>query len=82
MAAKTALYILGGFLLIPGLFQFYNASQLRDLPDSIYLSSLLVEQIIDQKIQFGIILTISGSILILIGYLIKPSKEKNEGDVS
>ncbi len=76
MAAKTALYILGGLLLIPGLFQFYNISQLQSLPSS-YLDQV-VQQIIEQKTQFGMLLTIGGCILIAIGYFIKPTKSNPE----
>jgi hypothetical protein len=71
MAAKTALYILGGLLLIPGLFQFYNASQLSAMENS--FMGGMVKGIIEQKIQFGILLTISGCVLIAIGYFIKPN---------
>ncbi len=75
MAAKTTLYILGGLVLIGGLGQFYGISQLRTLQDS--LLGGMVEQMINQKIQFGSILTISGCILIAIGYFIKPKKSSD-----
>lgn len=71
MAAKTALYILGGFLIIPGLFQFYNAWQITALKNA--WMGEIVKQLAEQKIQFGLLLTIGGCILIAIGYFIKPS---------
>ncbi|QLH34414.1 MAG: hypothetical protein HWD62_20245 [Cyclobacteriaceae bacterium] len=47
MAAKTALYILGGLLLIPGLYQFYNISQLESLNTG--FMGAIVDSVIEQK---------------------------------
>ncbi|MBC7440869.1 MAG: hypothetical protein H7250_12910 [Flavobacterium sp.] len=70
-SAKTALYILGGIVLIGGIGQFYGISELKKLQNS-FLGDF-VEQTISQKIQFGSLLSISGCILIVIGYFIKPN---------
>ncbi|QQR98611.1 MAG: hypothetical protein IPK18_03540 [Sphingobacteriales bacterium] len=76
MAAKTALYILGGLLLIPGLYQFYNISQLESLNTG--FMGAIVDSVIEQKKQFGYMLTIGGSILIAIGYFIKPKNTEEK----
>jgi hypothetical protein len=76
MAAKTTLYILGGLLLIPGLYQFYNITQLEELRNS--MMGAFVDVAIEQKRQFGYMLTIGGSILIAIGYFIKPKSTEKQ----
>ena len=73
-AAKTALFILGGLLLIPGLFQFYSASQLSAFEDSIM--GEMAKVLAAQKIKLGVLLTISGCVLITFGLFIKTSKSK------
>mgnify|MGYP003582615911 CR=1 FL=1 len=72
--AKTALYILGGLLLIPGLFQFYSAWQLSSI-DNPFIN-LIGKNLINQKVGFGSLLTIGGGVLILFGRFISTDNNR------
>lgn len=69
MAAKTALYILGGLLIIPGLFQFVNVIQLQAYRNT--FMGAAIDVAINQKIELGVILLLIGGLLIFCGLKIK-----------
>ncbi len=77
MAAKTALYILGGLLIIPGLFQFISIIQLQDSRNT-FLGGI-VDVMIKQKIEFGTMLLLVGGVLVFCGSRIK-SRVQNENE--
>lgn len=77
MTAKIALYIVGGILLISGLFQFLNIMQLQQLKGG-FLGQA-IDEMIHQKITLGIILSLVGGLMLIIGYEIKgtpPNKDQ------
>jgi len=69
MVAKTALYILGGLLIIPGIFQFINIIQLQAYRDT--FMGAAIDAAIDQKIILGVILLLIGALLVFCGFKIK-----------
>jgi len=75
MAAKTALYILGGLLIIPGLFQFFSIIQLQAYRDTFMGEA--VDIAINQKISFGCILLLIGGALVFAAVRVK-IKSKSE----
>lgn len=74
--AKTALYILGGLLLIPGLFQFYRVWELSAYKNSII--GAYAEITIQQKTSYGALLTIGGIILIIVGGFLRTDNHRGE----
>jgi hypothetical protein len=62
MVAKTIFYILGGLLIIPGLFQHIGVIQLQVYRDT--FMGAAVEAAINQKISFGCVLLIIGGALV------------------